>query len=286
MKITEYPSVTDLVDNNVFPLDGPAGTKIIAKSDLMYALFDSIPEMHSQIFRGKSLGSTFTSSQKEAISNGTFHDLWLGDYWTISGNTYQIVDFDYYYGDHGRGTLIHHVVVMPREVLDDTPTAFSTDNVSFAYSSSALRNSTALNNSKSIINSAFGSSNILTFKDNCIFAIRFVGTGDDSVYCDRDYIDMTIEIPAYYHLAGPGIYNVARSGSSPWMRQFALFRLTGLTHFKDEPNGIWLRDISNYTAASNTFKPLVLSGINVGETISPTSTSHPYRVLPYFCLRG
>lgn len=284
MKITEYPSVTDLVDDNVLLLDGPAGTKTITKSNFMYALFDSIPEMHSQIFRGKSLGSTFTTSQKQAISDGTFHDLWLGDYWTISGNTYQIVDFDYYYGDHGRGTLIHHVVVMPSEVLDDTPTAFSTSASSFAYSSSALRNSTALDNSRSIIKSAFGSSNILTVKDNCIFAIRFHGTSDDSVSCDRDYIDMTIEIPAYYHLAGPGIYNVARSGNSAWMRQFALFRLTGLKHFKNEPNGIYLRDISNYTAASNTMRPLILTGTNVGESNDPTIAS--YRVLPYFCLRG
>lgn len=97
MKITEYPAVTELDDDNVFILDGTSGTKKIAKSDLTYALFDSIPEMHKKIYRGKNLGSTYTNTQKEAVSDGTFHDLWIGDYWQIDGYKYYIADFDYYY---------------------------------------------------------------------------------------------------------------------------------------------------------------------------------------------
>lgn len=96
MKITEYPSVTELDDDNVFLLDGTNGTKKIAKSDLTYALFDSIPSMHSQLIRGKNLGTVYTTAQQQAVQNGTFHDLWIGDYWTEGGIKYYIVDINYY----------------------------------------------------------------------------------------------------------------------------------------------------------------------------------------------
>lgn len=96
MKITEYPAVTELDDDSVFILDGTSGTKKIAKSDLSFALFDNIPSMHSQLIRGKNLGTVYTSEQQEAVHNGTFHDLWIGDYWTEGGVKYYIVDINYF----------------------------------------------------------------------------------------------------------------------------------------------------------------------------------------------
>lgn len=284
MKITEYPSVSELTDDNVFLLDGVgSGTKIIKKSDLIYALYDSVPDMHKQIIRGKSLGSTFTSAQKEAISDGSFHDLWLGDYWTISGNTYRIVDFDYYYGTLANMVATHHVVVMPDDAVTSSTTTFASSKSKFVYSSSTLRNSTAMNNSRSTIQNAFGVGTILTFKDNCIFAVRTSGTGDDAAHCDRDWIDMTIEVPAVHHIAGSGGYNVVRSGNSPWMRQFSLFRIAGFKYWKRSGN-VWTRDISGYVATENIIRPLVFSAANVGE--SPDTTSRSNSIVPYFCLRG
>lgn len=119
MKITEYPSVTDLTDDNVFLLDGSNGTKKIAKPDLVYALFDSIPEMHKNIFREKNLGSTYTSAQKQDIYNGTFHDMWVGDYWEINGLKWRIVDFDYFGigGDSGGESGQHHMVIMCDKII-------------------------------------------------------------------------------------------------------------------------------------------------------------------------
>lgn len=115
MKITEYPSVTELDDDNVFILDGTSGTKKIAKSDLTYALFDSIPEMHNVIFREKNLGASYTSAQKQEVYNGTFHDLWVGDYWEISGNKWRIVDIDYF--GRGGSNGKHHLVIMCDNII-------------------------------------------------------------------------------------------------------------------------------------------------------------------------
>lgn len=116
MKITEYPSVTELDDDNVFLLDGPNGTKKIAKSDLVYALFDSIPEMHKKIYRGKNLGSSYTAEQKNAVNDGTFHDLWVGDYWQINGHEYYIADFDYYYDPLNNA---HELVIISNDEISN-----------------------------------------------------------------------------------------------------------------------------------------------------------------------
>lgn len=47
-------------------------------------------EMHRNIFRGKELGTSVTSSQLAAIQNGTFDDLYVGDYWKMVSCTNQI----------------------------------------------------------------------------------------------------------------------------------------------------------------------------------------------------
>ncbi|MBQ7543894.1 MAG: hypothetical protein IJT02_03020 [Synergistaceae bacterium] len=57
---------------------------------------------HNSIFRGKDLGSTITAAQYNAIKNGTFDDLYIGDYWTFDGIKHRIAHIDYYY-DRGTG---------------------------------------------------------------------------------------------------------------------------------------------------------------------------------------
>lgn len=50
------------------------------------------PEMHRNIFRGKSLGESITAEQLEVIRDGSFRDLYVGDYWEINGTKYRIAD--------------------------------------------------------------------------------------------------------------------------------------------------------------------------------------------------
>ena len=72
---------------------------------------------HNSFFRGKSLGTSFTTEQHNAISAGTFDDMFIGDYWTIGGIDYVICHFDYYYRCSDSDINYHHVVVMPRGVM-------------------------------------------------------------------------------------------------------------------------------------------------------------------------
>lgn len=73
---------------------------------------------HNGGIRGNNLGSSYTEEQKAAISAGTFDDIYVGDYWEISGIKYVIVDMDYYY-NYGvpAPTIDHHVIVYPDKVL-------------------------------------------------------------------------------------------------------------------------------------------------------------------------
>ncbi len=49
---------------------------------------------HNSIYRGKNLGSSVTAEQSAATSNGTFTDIYPGDYWLIQIPAYSWTDSD------------------------------------------------------------------------------------------------------------------------------------------------------------------------------------------------
>lgn len=87
-KLTTYPQATRFDNNDILIKDGANGTKKILAKDAIIDLLGMVsPEMHRNIYRGKNLGSSVTSAQKTAINNGSFDDLFIGDYWTSGGAT-------------------------------------------------------------------------------------------------------------------------------------------------------------------------------------------------------
>lgn len=72
--------------------------------------------IHNSIHRGKSLG-TFTSAQSTNIRNGTFTDMFVGDYWTINGTTYYVGDCDYMLRCGDTDLTTHHILVVPASPL-------------------------------------------------------------------------------------------------------------------------------------------------------------------------
>lgn len=79
----------------------------------------------NSIFRGKKLGDGApTAAQYAAIANGSFADMYLGDYWTIDGIKWRIAGFNYYWGSccntdeylalgRGNRVLRNHVMLFP-----------------------------------------------------------------------------------------------------------------------------------------------------------------------------
>lgn len=117
-RIKNYGEVTRLANDDVFLLDGESGTKNIKSKNaaVEFAGLVSVAN-HRNTYRGKYLGNTVTAAQKAAIQNGTFNDLFIGDYWTIGGVNWVIADMDYWYNCGDTAFTKHHLVIVPNKVL-------------------------------------------------------------------------------------------------------------------------------------------------------------------------
>lgn len=250
MKITEYPSVTVLADSDLFLLDGTGGTRTISGANIPYAILNLIgPDTHRAFFRGKNLGTTLATGQKTAIQNGTFTDLWLGDYWEIGGVKWRIADFDYWYGSGDTEFTSHHLVIVPDSNLG-TAKMNDTSITTGGYTGS-LMYGTNMATAKSSITSAFGSA----IKTRREYLINAVTSGYPS---DGAFTDSTIELmnepmvfgSYIYTPSGDGAVTVKRYTNSP--TQLALFRVR--PDFINKPEGAearisyWLRDVVNSTS--------------------------------------
>lgn len=169
MKISEYSRISSFTADNIMLVDGNGGTKTILISDAILAALDLTNVVNRRrIFRGKNLGSTMTAEQKTAIQNGTFKDLWLGDYWEISGVKWRIADFDYWYNKGDTAFTKHHVVIVPDTNLY-TGKMNDTSVTTGGYVGSKMY-TTYLATAKSTISSVFGS-NLLTHREYLINAV-------------------------------------------------------------------------------------------------------------------
>lgn len=277
MKITDYPSTSKFTTDDVFLVDGVSGTRQVPGSDFPFAVADlASAYMHKAFFRGKNLGSSVSVEQRAAIQNGTFEDLFLGDYWEIGGVKFRIVDFDYWLTNGDTEFTSHHVVIMPDGNLG-TAAMNSSATTNGGYTGSAMY-TTNMATAKSTITSAFGSY-VLSHRE---YLINTVTSGYPSA---GSWADSTIELPNepmifgsfIYSPAGNGVTNVKRYTNSA--TQLALFRLC--PHFICKPDGAsarisyWLRDVVNGT-----------SFVRVSSYGAPqdTSASQSYGIRPVFAI--
>lgn len=67
----------------------------------------------NSVFRGQYLGTSITAAQYNAISAGTFEDLYLGDYWNIGGHIWRIWGFNVFRRDGDSELTTNHILLMP-----------------------------------------------------------------------------------------------------------------------------------------------------------------------------
>lgn len=248
MKITEYPIATEIAAADVTLIDGTNGTRKVQGSALPYAVNDlagndgSNHAIHRKIFRGKNLGSSVTTNQLAAIQNGTFKDLWLGDYWQIGGVNYRIADFDYWYNKGDTKFTSHHLVIVPDTTLG-TAKMNASSSTTGGYSGCEMRSSN-MSTAKSTINSAFSTA-VQTYRD---YLITTVTSGYPSA---GGYTDASIELMNEIMVYGCYIYTPANNGTTDVKRytinntQLALFAYDPT--FIVSGNGYWLRDVASGT---------------------------------------
>ena len=110
---------------------------------------------HNCIYRGKYLGHEVTDSQYNEISNGTFKDLYIGDYWWRNGRVYRIACFNYYMGYGGSDKVTKpHITLIPDDTIGDKVSMNDTHTTEGGYIGSKMRK-THINHAKGIIKEAF-----------------------------------------------------------------------------------------------------------------------------------
>lgn len=96
---------------------------------------------HNAIYRGECLGDAITDGQAAAIADGSFEDLFIGDYWTMGGVNYRIADFDYWYRTgfpEANRVEKHHVVIVPDTSIA-TGQMNGSNNTSGGYRNSLMK---------------------------------------------------------------------------------------------------------------------------------------------------
>ena len=269
-KVTELTAFTTPTDSCLIPIHDGTGLKKITFANFrakavegteakIAPLLFSNAGAHNAIYRGKSLGSTVTTAQYAAIKAGTFDDLYIGDYWTISDVNYRIAAFDYYLNSGDTSCTTHHVVIVPDTCLYN---AQMHNTSSGGYEGGAANTTTGgyvgsdmyksnLEQAKTTIKSAF-SGHVLKHR---IYLTNAVANGRASggAWCDSE-VDLMCEQMVY----GSGIFSPVSDGSN--VPTNYRVEKSQLPLFQHEPSRIcnratwWLRDVitaSNFALVDN-----------------------------------
>ena len=246
VNLSELTQINELVSGNKLLVGTTDGNKAIAAEDALFAMLDGFApvELRRVLFRGKNLGTALTAVQKAAIKDGSFKGMFLGDYWSIGGRIWRIVDMDYWYNCGDTAFTSHHLVIMPDEALYNAQ--MNTANVTTGgYVGSAMYKSN-LANAKTIVNAAFQGS-VLTHRE---YLCNAVANGRPS---GGAWFDSSIELPNEPMMYGhphfsptsdgstvPSIYTISKT-------QLALFMVCPRFIVNRSYNQ-WLRDVVSSAA--------------------------------------
>lgn len=88
--------------------------------DAFYGLVPDGAATHNSIFRGQNLGN-LTATHIANIQNGSFKDMFIGDFFSINGSNYVIAGINYKKGHGDNISLGNHLLLMPQD-WSKTPT--------------------------------------------------------------------------------------------------------------------------------------------------------------------
>lgn len=215
------------------------------------------PEMHRNIFRGKSLGESITAEQLEVIRDGSFRDLYVGDYWEINGTKYRIADINYWRNvgyPESEKVQKPHILIVPDTVLGSGQ--MNTGNsTSGGYRSSAMK-STKLNQIADALPD--------TFKDMLI---------SHRMFSDGSWIATSVDLMNEVMVHGTYICADNNNKQTSDAQQLVLFRLA--PELKAIGVNYWLRN----AAGSQTYTLIS----QYGDASSDMATS-TYGIRPVFAI--
>jgi len=199
---------------------------------------------HNAIYRGKYLGDSVTAEQYAEIQSGRFHDLFIGDYWTINDINWRIADFDYWLTTGDTECTQHHAVIVPDTILYQAK--MNNSNVTTGAYVGSKMYTTYIAQAKTTVNSAFGSEHILNKR------LHLQNAATNGYSTGGTWYDSTVDLMNEINVYGCKIFGDCIQGTN-WAnrytsdkKQFALFRHDH-TAMCAARYSWWLRDVANAT---------------------------------------
>jgi len=228
---------------------------------------------HNSIYRGISLGTSVTTAQWNAISNGTFENLYIGDYWTINSVVWRIAAFDYYLTTGDTACDTHHVVIVPDSNLYSHK--MNDSNVTTGGYVGSKMYTQGLADAKTAINNAFGSAHILSHRQWLCNAVTNGYPSGGSWY------DSKVELMTEQNVYGCKVFAPVSDGSTVPNNyvvdksQYPLF--VHDPHMISNRQNFWLREV-----VSNAFFAFVA----INGSADWDCASFTYGVRPAFSIIG
>ena len=215
------------------------------------------PEMHRNIFRGRCLGESITAGQLAVIRDGSFADLYVGDYWEINGTKYRIADINYWRNvgyPESEKVQKPHILIVPDTVLGSGQ--MHTSNSTYGGYRNSEMKSTRLNNIAKTLPDTFKSL-LLTHR----------------MFSDGAWINASVDLMSEVMVHGTYICTDNSNKQTSDTQQLALFRLA--PELKTIGVNYWLRNV----AGSQTYT--LISQYGDASTDAATST---YGIRPVFAV--
>lgn len=276
MNVSQLTQVSAVSASDRILLASGDGNKGITVNDAFWGILDAVVsvEQRRNIFRGKNLGTALTTAQKAAIKDGTFKGFFIGDYWNIGDRIWRIVDINYWLNSGDTSCTTPHLVIMPDQQLY-TAKMNETNITTGGYVGSQMYTAN-LANAKTLVNSAFGSANILNHRE---YLTNAVTNGYPSAGA---WYDSTVELPNEIMMYGSLVFTPAGDGSVI-VNRYTIDK-TQLALMKMYPRFInphrqwcWLRDVVSSAA---------FAFVHLNGHAHDSTASYSYGVRPVFGLVG
>ena len=230
--------------------------------DAFYSMVPDGAQTHNNIFRGSNLGALNTTHIAN-IQNGSFRDMFIGDYFSINGSNYVIAGINYKRGHGDNSSLGNHLLLMPDRFskLDDGTVMISdgkathymndTDTTAGGFANTKLYK-TYMPSIQRKLEADFGS-HLLNFKEIISTHVDESGAPDQA-----EWRDAKVGIPGEVMVYGTILNGNNKNGS--WYNvgddtmQLPLFRLNPEESNNHRNAAFWLRDIhsaSEFAYAGN-----------------------------------
>ncbi len=201
-----------------------------------------IAGIKNSMFRGKNLGTSYTSEQQSQVASGKFLDLWVGDYWEVNGTRYYISAFNYYRNSGDSNLTTNHVTLVPAGSMY-THRMNPTNTTDGGYVNSEMYTS-GLDQAKTKIHTDFPG-HVLTHR-RWLSNATTDGAASAGAWFDSD-VELMNEVMAFGSVVnGKGTYDLYNIGTEK--SQLPLFALRpDLLNIRVT---WWLRDVASATTSA------------------------------------